>query len=157
MTCLVSYVESLCDGQHGTVQLISFLKEKFEDMKTSCQEKTGERQQQATAENDRLQRQVEDLTRQVTDLDQYHRRVNLEFAGVPEEEGEDPDKLVLQIARKIHPGISADDIDVAHRLGKATCSSDGNRGPHPIIARFPNRCLRNKINDRRRKLQNVTI
>ena len=79
--------------------------------------------------------------------------VKLEFAGVSE--GEDPDKLALQIARKIHPGISAGDIDVAHRLGKA--SSDGNRGPRPIIARFPNRRLRNTIYDRRRKLQNVTI
>ena len=90
----------------------------------------------------------------MTDLDQYHRRVNLEFAGVPEEEGEDPDKLVLQIAKKIHPGISAADIDVVHRLGKA--NSDGNRGPRTIIARFTNRRSRNAIYDGRRKLQHVT-
>ena len=104
--------------------------------------------------NDRLQRQVVDLTRQVTDLDQYHRRVNLEFAGVLEEEGEDPDKLVLQIAKKIYPGISAGDIDVVHRLGKA--NSDGNRGPRTIIARFTNRRSRNAIYDGRRQLQHVT-
>ena len=153
LSLLEKVIEDVRDGQNGIVQSISFLNEKFEEMKTvttKLEKDNGQLQQS----NNRLQRQVEDLTRQVTDLDQYHRRVNLEFAGVPEEEGEDPDKLVLQIAKKIHPGISAADIDVVHRLGKA--NSDGSRGPRTIIARFTNRRSRNAIYDGKRKLQHVT-
>ena len=96
---------------------------------------------------------MKDLNRQVLDLDQYHRRINLEVSGVPEKKEEKPENIVLEIAQKINPDITANDIDIAHRLGP---KREDRERPRPIIVRFNNRRSRNAIYDERRKLKNVT-
>ena len=49
LSLLEKVIEDVRDGQNGIVQSISFLNEKFEEMK-NCNDKTGERQWPATAE-----------------------------------------------------------------------------------------------------------
>ena len=102
-----------------------------------------------------MQKQVDNLSCQVHDLDQYHHRVNLEFSGVPEKKDEEPEKIALQIAQKINPSITINDIDIAHRIGAH--KEEDHRWPWSIIVRFNNRCSRNAVYDERKKLKNVTI
>ena len=62
LSLLEKVIEDVRDGQNGIVQSI-FLNEKFEEMKTvttKLEKDNGQLQQS----NNRLQRQVEDLTRQ---------------------------------------------------------------------------------------------
>ncbi|XP_072172500.1 uncharacterized protein [Diadema setosum] len=144
-------VSEVKEGQQGILNCITFLNAKFEEMKKTTERLEGENHE-LKQKNQQLEGRVDDLTHQINDLDQYHRRVNLEIAGVPEEKGENPEKIVLKIAQKITEDVSAGDIDIAHRIGK----EDDQRGPRPIIVRFTNRRSRNMIYDGRRKLQHFT-
>ena len=152
LALLEAAVKEVREGQEGIRSSISFLDEKFEAMK-----KTTERLERDNAtlqkENKALQGQLDALNRQVLDLDQYHRRMNLEITGIPEKKDENAEKIVLQVAQMVNPNISVSDIDIAHRLGKPR---DGDR-PRPIIVRFSNRRSRNAVYDERRKLKNLSL
>ena len=68
------------------------------------------------------------------DLEQYPREYNLEIDGIPEVHGEDPEDVVIKLARSIDANVGPEDIDIVHRLKKGTCK----RQPNPIIVRFNN-------------------
>ena len=154
LTLLEEVIKEVREGQAGLVRSITFLDEKYEEMKRVT-EKLEKENNELKKNNASMQRQIDDLGRQVTDLDQYHRRVNLEIAGVPERKDEDPEKIVLEIAKKISPAITAKDIDIVHRLGS---SKEGeHRRPRPIIVKFANRRSRNAVYDGRRNLRNMTV
>ncbi|XP_041477317.1 uncharacterized protein LOC121425355 [Lytechinus variegatus] len=91
--------------------------------------------------------------RHLNELDQYHRRVNLEVAGVPERQGEVPERIVLNIAKHISPELAASDFDVVHRLGSKRQADNKAR---PIIVRFTTRRARNIMYDGRRKLKTLS-
>ena len=136
LTLLEEVIKEVREGQAGIVRSLTFLDEKYEEMKRVT-EKLEKENNELKKNNASMQRQIDDLGRQVTDLDQYHRRVNLEIVGVPERKDEDPEKIVLEIAKKISPAITAKDIDIVHRLGS---SKEGkHRRPRPIIVKFANR------------------
>ena len=56
--------------------------------------------------------------RKIQQLEAYSRRNNLTISGIPETEGEDTDRLVLDVAKSAGVMLSPDDIDVPHRLGR---------------------------------------
>jgi len=61
--------------------------------------------------------------------------------GVPVVEGENTDNIVIEIANL---QIKPEDISVPHRMNKLTNSTKAHEPP-PIIARFVNRNIRNKL------------
>ncbi|MPC78007.1 hypothetical protein E2C01_072478 [Portunus trituberculatus] len=73
-------------------------------------------------------------------LEQYTRKDNLRIFGIEEEPDEDKDILqakVIEVAANVGVKLEADDISIAHRLGKV-----GDRS-RPVIVRF---CYRKKRN-----------
>ena len=154
LSLLEMVVNEVKEGQQGILNSISFIDEKFEAIKKTT-EKLEKENSDLNKKNQALQKQVDDVSRQVNDLDQYHRRINLEISGVPEKKEEEPEKIALQVAQKINPSITANDIDIAHRIGAR--KEGDHRRPRSIIVRFNNRRSRNTVYDERRKLKNVTI
>lgn len=152
LSVLEHAIEEVREGQSGIVQSISFLDEKFEEMRKKT-ERIEKENQELQKQNGRLEQKVNELSSQLKELDQYHRRVNLEITGVPEAQGENPEELVLKIAQHIHPGTSAKDLDVVHRLGRP---SEESQRPRPFIVRFSSRRARNAIYDGRRKLKSFS-
>ncbi|XP_039254942.1 uncharacterized protein LOC144432449 [Styela clava] len=74
------------------------------------------------------------------DLAQYMRRENLEFHGIPYKDGENTDKIVVGIGKKLGITVERLDISVSHRLPRRDSSKTG-----PIIVRFTNRNKKNEF------------
>ncbi|XP_041469857.1 uncharacterized protein LOC121419445 [Lytechinus variegatus] len=149
---LESAISDVRGGQQDIVRSLSFLEEKYEEMKVTT-ERLERENKGLQNENQALKKRVDDLDRQVQDLDQYHRRQNLEIAGIPEEKQENPADVALIISKRIDPDITAGDIDIAHGLGAPKPSA---KHPRPIIVRFTNRRARNAVYDGRKHLRGTT-
>ena len=74
-------------------------------------------------DNQKLRDEVEMLHDVQTDqfehldnLEQYGRRENLEFEGVPQVQNEDTTEVVIKIAEKLNINLNENDISIAHRL-----------------------------------------
>eukprot|EP00057_Strongylocentrotus_purpuratus_P002374 XP_003724399.1 PREDICTED: uncharacterized protein LOC100893464 [Strongylocentrotus purpuratus] len=153
LNLLEAAIQEVREGQTDIVRSLSFLDEKFEELKVTTRrlEKDNE---ELKAKNKSLDNQVSDLHHKVHDLDQYHRRINLELAGIPESREESPLVLALKVAQCVAPSLKESDIDIAHRLGAPRAGAD--RRPRSIIVRFNSRRARNAVYDGRKKLKNVT-
>ena len=81
----------------------------------------------------------------IDNLEQYGRRQNLEIAGIPVQDGEDTNAVVMEVAKLLDVDILPSHISTSHRLPKKI-GQNGNviRTP-PIIVRFTNRDIRNKL------------
>ena len=84
-----------------------------------------------------LEERVERLEGECDRLEQYSRRGNLRFSGIPETgEGEDTTAKVVDIINTkmaFTPPVSQEDILVSHRLGKRSDTGDRRR---VVIVRF---------------------
>ena len=94
------------------------------------------------------QRNNEEL--KVDELEQYDRRQNLIFEGVPQFQNENVTEIMLTVASKLDVNLTANDISIAHRLPvkRPRLNSESNvtvtNRRHPgIIVRFISRQKRN--------------
>ena len=89
-------------------------------------------------------------------LEQYKRRPNLRFEGIPEaDHGEDTDAKVLDIANSLlgmKPPLELDDLERSHRLGRRV-DKDGRPRTRAIIVRFQSERLRDEVYRARTKLK----
>ncbi|KAJ8882621.1 hypothetical protein PR048_014433 [Dryococelus australis] len=78
------------------------------------------------------------------ELEQYQRRSNLRFFGIPESENENADALVIDVIHKNLnlPHRTVDDINRSHRVGVK--KTDKHR---PIIVKFVSYCRRAKFSE----------
>ena len=83
-------------------------------------------------ENAKFEKKLGEVFMQHDDLEQYTRKFNLEIHGIPEKIDEDPEDIVLDLAKLMEIDLTYDDIDITHRLNK------GHKSPRPIIVRFSN-------------------
>ena len=93
------------------------------------------------------------------ELEQYDRRQNLEFQGVPQTEKEDVTQIILDLSEKLEVSLKKDDISIAHRLPQRqrpgrTRSSSIKRHP-TIIIRFVSRLIRNQVYANRYKAKYI--
>ena len=96
-----------------------------------------------------LKEEVGKLSEQVNDLEQYSRRQCLNFSGIPEQQNENTDKLVIEIAKAAGVNVKPDDIDVSHRIGKPKA------GKPRIIAKFQSFNKRQEMYGARRELRSA--
>ena len=87
-------------------------------------------------------------------IDQYSRRQNLEFAGVPVSENENVVDVVVKIGKLVGVNVKPSDISTAHRLPTKRYSKISK--PPAIIARFISRNVRNHIYRKRVALRDVS-
>lgn len=111
--------------------------------------------QVALAERDNTIKQLEaKLDKKTDELEQYQRRQCLRIFGVKEEEGENTDDIVLDVAKKVGVDITIADIDRSHRVGRK-----GGEKPRPVIVKFVSYRKRSELfrNKRRLKSTNLTL
>ena len=88
-------------------------------------------------------------------MEQYGRRQNLEFVGIPYEKNENLNQIVSDLAERIGVPIKDEDISIAHRL-KASQNAKPEKPPN-VIVRFTNQRIRNKIYQSRSAAKPLTI
>ena len=93
----------------------------------------------------------------IDNLEQYGRRQNLEIAGIPVQDGEDTNAVVMEVAKLLDVDILPSHISTSHRLPKKI-GQNGNviRTP-PIIVRFTNRDIRNKLYANRKQTRTLDL
>ena len=145
------------DRQEKTMDEIiksqKFLSSEFENLKITVEEI---KQQDFLNKINHLNEKIIHLEKQISEqdtlrdeLDQYNRRENLEFHGIPEQINENTNFIIKEMAKKINVQIKDSDISTSHRL-----PASKNKHP-PIIVRFTNRDIKNKIYYKRRNLIGV--
>ena len=97
-----------------------------------------------------LEKEVHELADANDSLEQYTRRPNLRFEGIPEAgHGEDTDEKVLDIA---NGKLQLHDLERSHRLGRRV-DKEGRPRTCAIIVRFRSERLRDKVFRARTKLK----
>ena len=81
----------------------------------------------------------------IDNLEQYGRRQNLEIAGVTVQNGEDTNAVVMEVAKLLDVDILPSHISTSHRLPKKISQNGNVTCTPPIIVRFTNRDIRNKV------------
>ena len=83
--------------------------------------------------NAELEKEIKKLSIKCDDLEQHSRKQMVRLTGVPFTTGEDTDKKIMDIARKIKVIMTPSDIAISHRTGKQV-----EDRPRPIVARISN-------------------
>ncbi|KAK3741202.1 hypothetical protein QZH41_009453 [Actinostola sp. cb2023] len=84
------------------------------------------------------------------ELEMYSRKHNLEIHGVPEDNDEDLDEVVIKLAEIVGVEADEDDIDIVHRLPSRS------KGPRPVIVKFRSHKVKSQLYMARRNLRGVT-
>ena len=105
------------------------------------------------------QRNNEEL--KVDELEQYNRRQNLIFEGVPQFQNENVTEIILSLASKLDVNVTANDISIAHRLPvkrpRLNSESNVTNRRHPgIIVCFISRQKRNEMYLNRMKAKQIS-
>ena len=82
-------------------------------------------------ELDERDRKIAELENKIDDLEMYGRRNGIRIHGIPENQGESTDKLVMQLAQDIGADIPSSALGRSHRVGRKS-----DTGPRAIIAKF---------------------
>jgi hypothetical protein len=77
---------------------------------------------------------IQRLEESLDEMEQYQRRNNIRISGIPEEAGEDTDKLVVKLAETLGCSVTEADIDRSHRVGSRDLGS--GVGPRPLLVKF---------------------
>ena len=143
---------------------LEFISAKYEDLKDNHDKllksyhKQGEELKSANAELENLEKDLVKDSTNLENLEQYGRRQNLEFCGVPKKKNEDLTKIVVEFCKLLGTEINQSDISIAHRLpDKPAISVNKKPEPPAIIARFVSRSLQNEIYGRQKFLKQIDI
>ena len=95
-------------------------------------------------ENEKLNLRIRDLerkdqqhTKAIDDLEQYGRREMLEIGGIPRNNGENCEEIVIELAKKLNVNLVSSDIEACHRISPKENAS--------IIAKFQSRKTREAL------------
>ena len=160
------YDQEICALKTEIVQIKesqSFLSEKYDCLnedynklkKINAEQKaeiTALKSESSDLKNTRI-KEIE----KIDNLEQYGRRQNLEIAGVPVQDGEDTNAVVVEVAKLLDVDILPSHISTSHRLPKKI-GQNGNviRTP-PIIVCFTNRDIRNKLYANRKQTRTLDL
>lgn len=98
-----------------------------------------------------IMKRAEDLEDRNDNLEMYTRKYNLELHGIPEDDEEDLEDIVIKLGESVGVEIEEDDIDIVHRM-KVRFKS----GPRPIIVRFMSHKIKSKMYKAKKKLRGET-
>ena len=99
-------------------------------------------------EIERLRTQLTAARNELDSLEQYSRRNTLTISGIPETDREDPDALVIDLAKAAGVTVTVADLDRSHRVGPMKRSR-----PRQIIAKFVFFNKRQELLESRRSLR----
>ena len=116
--------------------------------------KQPEELRQLNTHSEVLEKQSESEAMKLDQIEQYGRRQNLEFHGIPETESEDVTNIVVDISKVLGVYIGKQDISIAHRL-PAKRHRDKAAEPPAIIAKFISAETCNRIYKHRSAARNL--
>jgi len=96
---------------------------------------------------------MEELAIKLDRSEQYTRRNNLRIMGIPETQGEDTDKLIVNVAKDMGVDLSTTEIDISHRVPRYP--STPQTKARPIIVMFVSNASRRSLLANRSKLKAV--
>ena len=96
-----------------------------------------------------LKNLLENVEKNLNNLEQYSRRECIEINGIPCTHEESTDEIVVALAKQVGVHITTNDISVSHCLKNLATSQQ----PSTIIAKFISRKIRNQIFENRFKLK----
>lgn len=99
-------------------------------------------------ENAALRTENENLKQNIDDLEQYSRRNAIRITGINENENENTDDLVKDLAKKLDVDIHDTDIDRSHRSGKPGTKRQ-------ILMKFTNYNIKRRLLKSRGKLRST--
>lgn len=147
---------------------MNFINEQFEAMRAKVAS-LEEENRGLKLENGALKSQLNVITDKLRehesmldDQEQYLRRECVEIKGIPVQDDEDTNDIVIQVAQLAGVDVQDEDISISHRLpanNKAWKDNDGvTHPPSPpiIIAKFVRRDLKDAIYRARFKLKDKT-
>jgi len=82
-------------------------------------------------------------------LEQYTRKQSLEIHGIPESAYTSTEEAVLKVAQALDVPITADDIDISHKLN--------SKGEKSILVKFTSHKTKTKLYKKRAGLNHVKI
>lgn len=98
---------------------------------------------------------IQSIKYKLDQYEQYSRRSNLRFFGIPEAEKEDTDKVILDILQnKMDITLSILDLERTHRVGK---KKDGATRPRAIIVKFSSYRIRSLVFNKKKCLKKTGI
>ena len=96
-------------------------------------------------------------------IEQYGRRQNLEITGIKVRDGEDTNKIVVEVAKLMNVETLCGSISTSHRLPTKPKRNNNDQADAPppappsIIVCFISRDVRNKIYENRKLLRNADL
>ena len=159
-TILLKMTELLCDEQilkkMKTTLFPQELSDKLDHLSAQVEVLT---KQLATKEQriTELEKKVATLEAQTDAVEQYSRRANLRFQGIPDSDGEDTDSLIITLINEqinVEPRVQNTDIERSHRVGPKV-DKQGRRRVRPIIVRFAKERTRDVVYRARFRLKDV--
>lgn len=90
-------------------------------------------------ENQQLGRELSEAKREIVELKQYSRSMNVEVRGLPVVANEDLTQSVRTIATRLGIEISENDIDVVHRV------QSRDKGKPNVVVKFASRGVRDRL------------
>ncbi|XP_072170535.1 uncharacterized protein [Diadema setosum] len=96
----------------------------------------------------KVQATVQNHDNRLDEVEQYSRRDNVIMRGVPENDGESTNAVVIDVAASAGVAVSEADISTSHRVGRPQPNK-----MRPIVARFVRRDLRTQLLRSKRKLK----
>lgn len=134
---------------------INFLNTSFEEVKTSVASLTSDLRsvkgvvEELKTENGELRSELAALRNEVIDMKQYSRRNNVEIKGVSFHAGENVEKVVVSLARKVNVSLSSADFDALHRVPTK------DREKQNIVVKFCSRETRDRFVLQAKKTKNL--
>ena len=160
-TILLKMTELLCDEKilkrMKTTLFPQVLSDKLDHLSAQVELLT---KQLATKEHriSELETKVATLEAQTDAVEQYSRRANLRFQGIPDSgDGEDCDSMIINLINehmKIEPHVQSTDIERSHRVGPKH-DRHGQIRVRPIIVRFSKERTRDVVYRARFRLKDV--
>ncbi|CAB4006722.1 unc-13-like C [Paramuricea clavata] len=105
---------------HDTTEELKLKQTSYDDILLKNEEKIGS-----------LEKLASTLKEELIDLRARSMRSNLMFYNLPENDEEDPEKVVSEVLEKINPEFKKMEIERVHRIGKKRLGS-----VRPIVAKF---------------------
>lgn len=138
---VTAQLKSINEKMISFEETLNFFNCAYENMK-SCLEAKSKTIETLERDNAILKNTMREMGNRLGMVEQYLRESNLEINGVPEENTENLQCLVTQIANTVHCEISSNDIVHVTRVAKQ--SKEANR-PRSIIVKLKSRTLRDSM------------
>ena len=151
---LKAELSELKNSQEFICSQYDVLKEEYDKLVLTNKNQEAEICKLKSESSDMKKQSIKEMDK-LDEVEQYGRRQNLEIVGVPVQENEDTNALVIEVAKLLDVEVPPDQISTSHRL-PINPNSKISKTP-PIIVRFVNRDIRNKLYANRKLTRSANL